>query len=98
MIKNKYKKLILSLLFDALGMVTFVIPILCEFGDVIWAPVAAWLMTRMYKGSIGKAAGIFTFIEEILPGFDIIPTFTLMWLYTYLYKKEDENKDKEIEM
>ena len=30
---------------------------------------------------------ISTFIEEIIPGFDLIPTFTLMWLYTYVLKK-----------
>ena len=43
-------------------------------------------MTRMYKGKVGQAAGIFTFVEEIIPGFDIIPSFTLMWLYTYVFK------------
>ncbi|WP_109301106.1 hypothetical protein [Aquimarina sp. AU474] len=88
MAKDKYKKLALSLLFDALGMVTFIIPMVGEFGDVIWAPLAGWLMTRMYKGNIGKAAGVFTFIEEALPGFDVIPTFTIMWVYTYVIKKE----------
>jgi len=85
---NKYRKLALSLLFDALGMVTFFIPGVGEFADVIWAPVAALLMTRLYKGNIGKAAGVFAFIEEALPGFDIIPTFTIMWIYTYVIKKE----------
>ena len=41
----------------------------------------------MYKGVEGKAAGIVTFIEEIVPGLDIIPTFTLTWIYTYIIKK-----------
>ncbi|SHI47235.1 hypothetical protein [Aquimarina spongiae] len=88
MAKEKYKKLALSLLFDAMGMVTFVIPMIGEFGDVVWAPLAAYLMTRMYKGNVGKAAGFVTFVEEALPGFDVIPTFTIMWLYTYVFKKE----------
>jgi len=88
MIKDKYKKLGLSLLFDGLGMVTFIIPGIGEFGDVIWAPLSAWIMMKMYKGNVGKAAGIFTFVEEAMPGLDVIPTFTLMWIYTFLVKKE----------
>ncbi|GAA4277450.1 hypothetical protein [Aquimarina mytili] len=88
MVNDKYKKLGLSLLFDGLGMVTYIIPGVGEFGDVIWAPLAGWLMTKMYKGNVGKAAGVFTLVEEALPGFDIIPTFTIMWLYTYVFKKE----------
>lgn len=89
MVNEKYKKLGLSLLFDGLGMVTYIIPGIGEFGDVVWAPLAGWLMTKMYKGNVGKAAGVFTLIEEALPGFDIIPTFTIMWLYTYVVKKEE---------
>ncbi|WP_034229418.1 hypothetical protein [Aquimarina pacifica] len=88
MVKDKYKKLALSLFFDALGMVTFIIPGVGEFADIVWAPLAAWLMTRMYKGNVGKAAGVFTLIEEALPGMDVIPTFTIMWLYTHVFKKE----------
>ena len=76
----------LGLLFDALGMVSFLIPGIGEFSDIIWAPIAGWLMTRIYKGKVGQAAGIITFIEELIPGLDIIPTFTIMWLYTHVFK------------
>ena len=86
---NKYKKLITGILFDALGYVSFLIPGIGEFTDVVWAPLSAWLMTKLYKGKPGKIAGVVTFVEEALPGFDIIPTFTLMWLYTYVYKKKE---------
>lgn len=87
MAKNdKFKKLFLGLLLDAIGMLSFVIPGIGEFSDVIWAPVAAWLMTRLYKGKIGQAAGIVTFIEELIPGLDFIPSFSLMWFYTYVIK------------
>ena len=44
----------------------------------------------MYKGNIGKVAGVISFIEEILPVFDVIPTFTLTWLYTYTFKAKTE--------
>lgn len=89
---KKYQKLLLGLLFDALGLVSFIIPGIGEFSDVIWAPVSGWLMTKLYKGREGKIAGVITFVEEALPGFDVIPTFTLMWIYTYVIKKKDAVK------
>ena len=89
MVDNKYKKLGLSVLFDALGMVSFIIPGVGEFSDIIWAPLAGWLMIKMYKGTVGKAAAVFTFIEEAIPGLDFSPSFTIMWVYTYVFKKEE---------
>ena len=84
---NKYRLLGLSLLFDAIGMLSFVIPGIGEFSDIIWAPVSALLIYKMYKGAEGKIGGMISFLEEILPGFDIIPTFTLTWIYKYIIKK-----------
>jgi len=85
--KNKIKHLFLSLLFDGIGMLSFAIPFLGDFSDIIWAPISAWLMIELYKGKIGKAAGLVSFVEEIIPGLDVIPTFTIMWFYTYIIKK-----------
>lgn len=85
---TKTRDLLLGLLFDAIGMLSFAIPGIGEFSDVIWAPLAGFLMTWMYKGTVGKVAGIFTFLEEIIPFTDIIPSFTLTWIYTYLIKKQ----------
>ena len=83
---NKYKNLFLGLILDAIGMLSFAVPLLGDFSDIIWAPLSAWIMTRMYKGKIGQAAGVVSFIEEIIPGLDVIPTFTIMWFYTYILK------------
>lgn len=94
---SKYKNLFLGLLFDAIGMLSFVIRLIGEFSDVIWAPIAAWLMTRMYKGRTGQAAGAVTFIEELIPGLDVIPMFTLMWLYTYVFKGAKKEKFVEVD-
>ena len=85
---TKKKNLFLGVLFDAVGMLSFTVPLIGEFSDVIWAPVAAYLMTRMYKGTAGKVGGVITFIEEIVPFTDFIPSFTLMWFYNYVVKKE----------
>lgn len=85
--KNCTRDLILSLLFDAIGMMSFTIPFIGEFADVVWAPISGLIMVWMYKGTMGKVAGVVSFLEEILPATDIIPSFTLMWFYTYFIKK-----------
>jgi len=95
--QNSKQKLLLSIFFDALGMLSFTLPMIGEFEDVVWAPLAYWLMTKMYSGSMGKVAGAITFIEEILPGLDFIPTFTLTWLYEKYFLKHknfEAKKDK----
>ncbi len=86
--KNKYTLLFLSVLFDIIGMLSFVLPGVGEFSDIIWAPLASYLIYKMYQGTAGKIGGLVTFVDEILPGLDVIPTFTLLWVYTYLIKRE----------
>jgi hypothetical protein len=95
--KKKIRNLLLGLFFDALGMLSFTLPFLGEFSDIIWAPLSAWLMTRIYKGRIGEIAGVVTFVEEILPGLDFLPTFTIMWFYTYVFKPSQKTKMIDIE-
>ena len=86
---KKYKLLLLSILFDAIGMLSFVIPGIGEFSDVIWAPVSVYFMTKMYKGTVGKIGGAVSFLEEIgVFGTDLVPTFTFTWVYTYFIKKK----------
>lgn len=92
---NKYRNLLLGLLFDGIGMISYAIPGIGEFSDVIWAPVAGWLMTRLYKGRVGQAAGLITFAEELIPGLDVIPTFTLTWIYTYFLAKKRRLPEKQ---
>ncbi len=93
---NKIRNLILGIVLDGVGMLSFVIPGIGEFSDVIWAPISAWVMTRLYKGKIGQAAGMVTFVEELIPGLDFIPTFTIMWFYTYVFKKSELNEPIEV--
>lgn len=84
---GKYKKLIIGILLDVIGYVSFLIPGVGEFSDIVWAPISSWLMTKLYKGKPGKVAAVINFVEEALPGVDVVPTFTLMWLYTYVFNK-----------
>ena len=87
--KNPFSYLILSILFDAIGMLSYLIPFFGEFSDIVWAPISGWLMSKMYSSKQGKIAAVMQTVEELIPGFDVIPTFTLMWIYTFVLKKQD---------
>lgn len=93
---EKYKLLRQGILYDLIGMSTMAIPVVGPFLDMIWAPLAAKQMSKMYKGNEGKLASIVVFLEEILPFTDIVPTFTLMWLYTFVWKKQPTQQTIEI--
>jgi hypothetical protein len=82
-LKKHYKVLALSIILDLIGLIPFI--------DIVWAPLAGYLMTRLYKGKTGRIAGIFAFVEEIIPFTDFIPTFTIMWFYTYVFSTKKEN-------
>ena len=71
---------------DLLGYATFALPVVGEVFDLVWAPVSALIFMRMFGGAKGVFGGIFNFVEELLPGLDFIPTFTIMWLYKYFRK------------
>ncbi|HKM43893.1 MAG TPA: hypothetical protein VJY12_00380 [Dysgonamonadaceae bacterium] len=73
----KVKKLVLCLLLDAVGLVSFTIPLVGEFSDIIWAPIAAIISYKMFGEKRGKFTALTTFTEEILPFTDIIPSFTI---------------------
>jgi hypothetical protein len=95
---SKYKLLRKGLLYDAIGMITFAIPLIGPFLDLLWAPYAAKKMSEIYKGTEGKIASVLVFVEELLPGTDFIPTFTLMWLYSYVWKKAPKQTPQTIEI
>ena len=77
---QKTPSLLFCLLMDAIGYFTYAVPVLGELGDIIWAPVSAIIFTMSFGGWRGILGGLFNFTEEILPGTDFIPSFTLAWL------------------
>ena len=85
---NKLLKLFLGIIFDFIGMLSYFLPGIAETIDIIWAPISGLLLAKMYSGLTGKIAGIFGTLEELIPFTDIIPTFTLTWIYVYIIKKE----------
>lgn len=86
--KKNYKKLALSILLDAIGLIPLI--------DIIWAPLSGYIMTKMYSGTKGKIAGIISFLEEIILFSDFIPTFTIMWFYTTFFNTEVDKKEEPI--
>ncbi len=88
---RKIKLLLISIILDGIGMLSFVIPGIGEFSDIIWAPLAAYIALKMYKGTLGKVGSIISFIEESgVFGTDFFPTFTLLWMYKNLIQKESD--------
>ena len=87
---TKYTKLTVGVLFDLMGCMSYILPGIGELTDIVWAPISAWLMTKMYSGRKGKVGAVLNFIEEAIPGLDIIPSFTIMWMYTYVFSKESQ--------
>ena len=85
--QHMWRNLVLGLLFDFIGKLSFAIPGLGEFSDIIWAPIAKYLMQWMYKGRAAKVMGWVVAIEEVLPFTDVVPSFTIMWFYTYVLKR-----------
>lgn len=73
---------------DILGYATYAIPIAGELADIVWAPISAIIFYKLFGGWKGAFGGVFNFIEEILPGTDFIPTFTITWAWKYFANKQ----------
>jgi hypothetical protein len=95
---SKFKLLRKGIVLDAIGMLTMLIPVVGPVLDILWAPFAAKKMSEMYKGKEGKIASIIVFVEEVLPVTDVIPTFTLMWLYTFVWKAQKDSSPQAIKV
>lgn len=82
----KKTKLYLGIIFDLIGMTPTLFPPLA----LLWAPISGLILASMYKGKLGKMAGIFDFAEELIPGVNFIPTFTITWFYVYEIQGEEK--------
>jgi hypothetical protein len=71
------------IMMDLIGYVSYGIPFLGEFIDIFWAPVSALIFMKLFGFRKGFFGGMFNFVEELLPGLDFIPTFTITWLIYY---------------
>lgn len=76
-IQKPLPSLTFCLVMDIIGCMSFIIPGIGEFSDVIWAPVSAFIFLRTFGGRFGAFGAVLNFIEEALPFTDIIPSFTI---------------------
>jgi hypothetical protein len=76
----------MCLVMDIIGSLTVMIPF---FGEIIWAPISAIIFWRMFGFRRAFMGGVFSFIEELIPGLDFIPTFTIMWFIQYARRKKE---------
>lgn len=74
------------LLMDIIGSAVAAIPLV---GEILWAPISALVFWRMFGFSKGFFGGIFSFVEELIPGINFIPTFTIMWFIQYAKRKKE---------
>jgi len=91
---RRQPSLIFCLLMDFIGYASYSIPILGEVADVIWAPVSGLIFFLTFGGWRGALGGMFDFVEELLPGTDFIPSFTLMWFFQKMRAKSNQSTIK----
>lgn len=87
---TKKPSLLFCIAMDAVGMLTYFVPAIGEWGDTVWAPLSAYIFYQSFGSVGGLLGGAFSFLEEILPFTDIIPTFTIAW---YLQNKAIKEPD-----
>mgnify|MGYP006181932419 FL=1 len=81
--------LLFCLAMDAVGYASYALPFLGEFADIIWAPISALIFFRTFGGWKGAFGSLFNFAEELLPGLDFIPSFTIMWAWKHFAVKKN---------
>ena len=81
-------KLLICMLIDFIGVASFAVPGLGEAADVGWAPISALLVNYLFGNGIFTALAL---VEELAPGFDIIPTATIAWILENANREEEES-------
>ena len=72
------------LLMDFLGVAFVAIPLIGPFLEMLFAPISAFIYIRTFGGGKrGILGGMFNFFEELIPGLDLVPTFTITWFLEY---------------
>jgi hypothetical protein len=79
-VHRRRPSLVICIILDLIGYATYSIPFFGEFLDLAWAPISGFIFYMMFGGWKGAIGGVLNFIEELLPGTDFIPSFTIMWL------------------
>jgi hypothetical protein len=89
-----WQRLLVSLLIDLIGSSSYLLPLVGEGADIAWAPVQTILIMAMYDKTSPNLKYV-SFVEEILPFTDIVPSATIGWLMQFglplVFSKAEEN-------
>lgn len=77
--KELWGKLWISLAIDCIGSSSYLLPFVGEVFDFGWAPVQTIFIMAMYD-HVSPNLKYVSFVEEILPLTDVIPSATIGWL------------------
>ncbi|KAL3919455.1 MAG: hypothetical protein SGILL_003743, partial [Bacillariaceae sp.] len=76
--KGMYQRLLVSLLIDLIGSASYLLPVVGEGLDLAWAPAQTILIMAMYDSTSPNLKYV-SFVEEILPFTDVVPSATIGW-------------------
>jgi hypothetical protein len=78
-------QLALCIVMDIIGAATYLLPMLGELADIIYAPIQFVVALSLFGGERWGTvwAGV-AFAEELLPFTDIFPSMTLGWVGKYM--------------
>jgi len=79
---KKQPSLSLCIILDIIGCAAIIAPGIGEIFDVFWAPVSSVLFLILF-GRKATFGAVFSFVEEVIPGVNMIPTFTIAWFVRY---------------
>jgi hypothetical protein len=85
---RKQPSLAFCVIMDIIGYATYAFPVIGEVADIAWAPISSLIFVFTFGGWKGALGGLGNLVEEILPGTDFIPSFTIMWFV----QKNDRKK------
>ncbi|KAG7369317.1 hypothetical protein IV203_032060 [Nitzschia inconspicua] len=76
--RGMWSRLFLSLLIDLIGSSSYLLPVVGEGLDLAWAPAQTILIMAMYDATSPNLKYV-SFLEELLPFTDIVPSATIGW-------------------
>ena len=74
--------MVAAIFIDIFGVLSYVIPGFGEIFDLVLAPISAILVYVLFGKKLKWAA--FTFLEEMMPMTDVIPSATIAWYSMYV--------------
>ena len=80
--KELMGKLLVSLCIDLVGSSSYLLPFVGEGFDLAWAPIQTVLIMAMYD-TVSPNLKYLSFVEEILPFTDVVPSATIGWLMEF---------------